>query len=209
MHFFSRLFSENNLKECLNECPLTFIVDKVREVLKLDQVMKDLAKQLIAEQSLLVFGRGFNYATALEGALKVKEVALMHSEGILAGEMKHGPLALVDENLPTFVIATRDACFRFVLLQLEAVSCKLSGFYLLTTSVIYSKQKSVIQQLHARKGRLIVMCSKGDATSVCPGEWESCRVIEVPQLEDCLQPVVNIVPLQVNVPVSVYILHIL
>ncbi|CAB4285580.1 unnamed protein product [Prunus armeniaca] len=142
--------------------------NKVREVLKLDQTMKDLAQELIAEQSLLVFGRGYNYATALEGALKVKEVALMHSEGILAGEMKHGPLALVDENLPTFVIATRDACFRF--------------------------QQSVIQQLHARRGRLIVMCSKGDAASVCPGG--SCRVIEVPQLEDCLQPVVNIVPLQ-------------
>ncbi|MBA0841889.1 hypothetical protein Goarm_001746 [Gossypium armourianum] len=142
--------------------------NKIREVLKLDQEMKDLAKLLIAEQSLLVFGRGYNYATALEGALKVKEVALMHSEGILAGEMKHGPLALVDENLPIVVIATHDACF--------------------------SKQQSVIQQLHARKGRLIVMCSKGDAASVCPGG--GCRVIEVPQVEDCLQPVVNIVPFQ-------------
>lgn len=142
--------------------------NKVREVLKLDQEMKDLAKQLIAEQSLLVFGRGYNYATALEGALKVKEVALMHSEGILAGEMKHGPLALVDENLPILVIATHDACF--------------------------SKQQSVIQQLHARRGRLIVMCSKGDAASVCAGG--SCRVVEVPQVEDCLQPVINIVPLQ-------------
>ncbi|KAH6814362.1 putative glucosamine-fructose-6-phosphate aminotransferase [Perilla frutescens var. frutescens] len=141
---------------------------KVKEVLKLDQEMKDLAKLLIAEQSLLVFGRGYNYATALEGALKVKEVALMHSEGILAGEMKHGPLALVDETLPIVVIATRDACF--------------------------SKQQSVIQQLHARKGRLIVMCTKGDASSVCVGG--SCRVIEVPQVEDCLQPVINIVPLQ-------------
>ncbi|KAL0464469.1 UNVERIFIED_CONTAM: Glutamine--fructose-6-phosphate aminotransferase [isomerizing] 2 [Sesamum latifolium] len=141
---------------------------KVKEVLKLDQEMKDLAQLLIAEQSLLVFGRGYNYATALEGALKVKEVALMHSEGILAGEMKHGPLALVDETLPIVVIATRDACF--------------------------SKQQSVIQQLHARKGRLIVMCTKGDAASVCVGG--SCRVIEVPQVEDCLQPVINIVPLQ-------------
>ncbi|KAF5741561.1 Glutamine-fructose-6-phosphate transaminase (isomerizing)s sugar binding transaminases isoform 1 [Tripterygium wilfordii] len=142
--------------------------NKVREVLKLDMEMKDLAKSLIDEQSLLVFGRGYNYATALEGALKVKEVALMHSEGILAGEMKHGPLALVDENLPIFVIAARDACF--------------------------SKQQSVIQQLHARKGRLIVMCSKGDAAAVYPGL--SCRAIEVPQVEDCLQPVVNIIPLQ-------------
>lgn len=142
--------------------------NKVREVLKLDQEMKDLAKLLIAEQSLLVFGRGYNYATALEGALKVKEVALMHSEGIIAGEMKHGPLALVDENLPIVVIATRDGCF--------------------------SKQQSVIQQLHARKGRLIMMCSKGDSAAVCPGG--SCRVIEVPQVEDCLQPVINVVPLQ-------------
>ena len=90
------------------------LTDKIREVLKLDQEMKHLAKLLIAEQSLLVFGRGYNYATALEGALKVKEVALMHSEGILAGEMKHGPLALVDENLPIVVIANRDACFRLV-----------------------------------------------------------------------------------------------
>ncbi|KAJ4837227.1 hypothetical protein Tsubulata_008489 [Turnera subulata] len=142
--------------------------NKIREVLQLDQEMEDLAKLLIAEQSLLVFGRGYNYATALEGALKVKEVALMHSEGMLAGEMKHGPLALVDENLPIIVIATHDTCF--------------------------SKQQSVIQQLHARKGRLIVMCSKGDAASVDAGG--SCRVIEVPHIEDCLQPVVNIVPLQ-------------
>ncbi|KAJ4897661.1 glutamine-fructose-6-phosphate transaminase (isomerizing)s [Raphanus sativus] len=122
--------------------------NKVREVLKLDEEMKDLAQLLIDEQSLLVFGRGYNYATALEGALKVKEVSLMHSEGILAGEMKHGPLALVDENLPIAVIATRDACF--------------------------SKQQSVIQQLHARKGKVDSDVLKGDAAS----------------------PVVNIVPLQ-------------
>ncbi|KAI8027038.1 Glutamine--fructose-6-phosphate aminotransferase [isomerizing] 2 [Camellia lanceoleosa] len=140
---------------------------KVKEVLKLDQEIKDLPKLLIAEQSLLVFGRGYNYATALERALKVKEVALMHSEGILAGEMKHGPLALVDENLPIVVIATRDACF--------------------------SKQQSVIQQLHACNGRLVVMCSKGDAASV--SVCGSCRVIEVPQVEDYLQPVINVVPL--------------
>ena len=84
----------------------------VSEVLKLDAEMKELAYSLIDSESLLVFGRGYNYATALEGALKVKEVALIHSEGMLAGEMKHGPLALVDEILPIIVIATRDACFR-------------------------------------------------------------------------------------------------
>ncbi|KAH7672290.1 Glucosamine-fructose-6-phosphate aminotransferase isomerising protein [Dioscorea alata] len=147
---------------------LSDLPNQVSEVLKLDREMKDLAESLITLESLLVFGRGYNYATALEGALKVKEVALMHSEGMLAGEMKHGPLALVDETLPIIVIATRDSCF--------------------------SKQQSVIQQLHARKGRLIVLCSKGDAQSVCPGR--SCRIIEVPQVADCLQPVVNIIPLQ-------------
>lgn len=150
---------------------LFYLPRKVKAVLKLDEEMKDLAKLLIAEQSLLVFGRGYNYASALEGALKVKEVALMHSEGILAGEMKHGPLALVDENLPIVVIATRDSCF--------------------------SKQQSVIQQLHARKGRLIVMCTEGDKASVSVGG--SSRVIEVPQVVDCLQPVINVVPLQVLV----------
>uniref|UniRef100_M8C3F8 glutamine--fructose-6-phosphate transaminase (isomerizing) n=1 Tax=Aegilops tauschii TaxID=37682 RepID=M8C3F8_AEGTA len=137
----------------------------VSEVLKLDAEMKDLASSLIDSESLLVFGRGYNYATALEGALKVKEVALMHSEGMLAGEMKHGPLALVDENLPIIVIATRD-----------------------------SKQKSVIQQLLSRKGRLIIMCSEGDISAVGPSA--SCRVIQVPEVADCLQPVINIIPLQ-------------
>ncbi|KAM0836692.1 hypothetical protein ACQ4PT_062143 [Festuca glaucescens] len=91
---------------------LSSLPSHASEVLKLDSDMKELASSLIDSESLLVFGRGYNYATALEGALKVKEVALMHSEGMLAGEMKHGPLALVDENLPIVVIATRDACFR-------------------------------------------------------------------------------------------------
>ncbi|GJX76133.1 glutamine--fructose-6-phosphate aminotransferase [isomerizing] 2 [Tanacetum coccineum] len=142
---------------------------KIREVLKLDEEMTDLARSLISEQSLLMFGRGYNCATALEGALKIKEVALMHSERILAGEMKHGPLALVDENLPIIVIATHDQCFRLVFI------CFLDNL------------------VEARKGHLIVMRTEGDTTSVCGG---SCRVIEVPLVGDCLQHVVNIVPLQ-------------
>lgn len=142
--------------------------DRVRDILLLDKDMKELAQELLLEQSLLVFGRGYNYATALEGALKVKEVALTHSEGFLAGEMKHGPLALVDETMPIIVIATRDST--------------------------YKKQQSVIQQLQARRGRLIVMCSEGDATLLCPNG--AARVIEVPQIVDCLQPIVNIIPFQ-------------
>ncbi|KAH7278858.1 hypothetical protein KP509_38G059700, partial [Ceratopteris richardii] len=139
---------------------------KVRDVLKLDRDMKELAALLMEEQSLLVFRRGYNYSTALECALKLKEVSLMHAEGIVAGEMKHGPLALVDETLPIIVIATRDASL--------------------------NKQQSVIQQLKARKGRLIVMCTEGDAEFMCPDR--TCRIIEVPKVQDCLQPIINIVP---------------
>ncbi|KAH7278872.1 hypothetical protein KP509_38G061000 [Ceratopteris richardii] len=141
---------------------------KVRDVLKLDKDMKELAALLMDEQSLLVFGRGYNYATPMECALKVKEVSLMHAEGIVAGEMKHGPLALVDETLPIIVIATRDASL--------------------------NKQQSVIQQLKTRKGRLIVMCTEGDAEFMCPDR--TCRIIEVPKVQDCLQPIINIVRLQ-------------
>ena len=105
----------------------------VRTALALDSQMRELAKSLQGESSLLLFGRGYNYATALEGALKVKEVALLHSEGILAGEMKHGPLALVDETMPLVVVATRDGS--------------------------YAKQESVVQQLRARGGRLILIAT--------------------------------------------------
>eukprot|EP00884_Botryococcus_braunii_P022432 jgi/Botrbrau1/8873/Bobra.50_2s0029.1 len=143
--------------------------EKVREVLKLDSDIMALAEELKSETSLLVFGRGYNYATALEAALKVKEVAIMHSEGILAGEMKHGPLALVDENLPIVVIATRDR--------------------------MYAKMQSVIQQLLARSGRLIVVCNEGDK-EMEELAGNKCRLIKVPEIVDCLQPIVNIVPLQ-------------
>lgn len=79
----------------------------VRRTLKLDSQMKELAGRLINESSVLLFGRGYNYATALEGALKVKEISYLHSEGIMAGEMKHGPLALVDDKLQLIVVATK------------------------------------------------------------------------------------------------------
>lgn len=141
----------------------------VAKALELDGAMRDLAASLVNENSLLVFGRGYNYATALEAALKVKEVSLMHSEGILAGEMKHGPLALVDENLPIVVVATKDR--------------------------MHTKMKSVIAQLRARHARLIVICNEGDdkIADVC---GESDTLVRVPHLVDALQPVVNIIPLQ-------------
>ena len=148
---------------------LAALPDAVRGALKLDGAMRALAAQLKDARDLIFFGRGYNYSTALEAALKVKEVALIHSEGINAGEMKHGPLALVDENLPIVVIATMDAMHR--------------------------KMASVIQQLLARGGRLIILCNEGDAT-MDAFEARGCALVRVPRTVDALQPVVNAVPLQ-------------
>ena len=167
---------------------LVELPDIVKRALLLDQQMIVLAQKLQNEHSLLVFGRGYNYATALETALKVKEVSLMHSEGILAGEMKHGPLALVDEEMPIVAIATRDR--------------------------MHGKMLSVIEQLRARGAKLIVVCNEGDnevvrACSDGGGEGEGVALgqsgddttsgvmlVRVPYITDALQPVVNIVPLQ-------------
>jgi glucosamine--fructose-6-phosphate aminotransferase (isomerizing) len=148
--------------------------DVVRDALACDKQVAALAKELAKEQSMLVFGRGWNYATALEAALKVKEVALMHSEGILAGEMKHGPLALVDGDMPLLCIATSDAHL--------------------------NKMESVCEQLRARGGRLILLLddARGRLAQAAAGSTEggSTRVIIVPRTVDCLQSVVNAVPLQ-------------
>ncbi|KAL4452541.1 hypothetical protein ABPG75_008203 [Micractinium tetrahymenae] len=151
---------------------LAELPEKIRQALKLDLEMRRLAGTLEGEQSLLVFGRGYNYATALEAALKVKEVALMHSEGILAGEMKHGPLALVDDTMPILAIATKDS--------------------------MHPKMLSVIQQLLARGANLLVVCNEGDddLEELCGSPDKRCSLIRVPQVVDCLQPIVNIVPLQ-------------
>ncbi|KAL3134958.1 hypothetical protein ABBQ32_007918 [Trebouxia sp. C0010 RCD-2024] len=149
---------------------LEALPDVIREVLKLDGDIQKLAAELKDANSLLLFGRGYNYATALEAALKVKELVYMHSEGILAGEMKHGPLALVDEHMPMIVLATQDrAC---------------------------NKMHSVVQQLRARGAAPLVVCKFGDdqIAGVCEG-GES-RLIRVPKVADALQPSVNVVPLQ-------------
>jgi glutamine---fructose-6-phosphate transaminase (isomerizing) len=147
---------------------VALLPDYMRRALALDGQMLELARTLVNENSLLLFGRGYNYATALEGALKVKEVALLHSEGILAGEMKHGPLALVDETLPLVVVATRDSS--------------------------YVKQKSVIEQLRARGARLILIVGEDDDS--LDRFADKNMIIKVPEIVDCLQPLVNIIPLQ-------------
>merc|ERR1712179_286652 len=142
--------------------------DQIKEVLAVDHKVAELAKELYVHKSMLVMGRGYNFATCLEGALKVKELTYMHSEGILSGELKHGPLAMVDETLPILMIVMRDA--------------------------LYEKCMNALSQVKARAGRPILICEKGDEETITANK--GCPVIQVPRLVDCLQGIVNIVPLQ-------------
>jgi glucosamine--fructose-6-phosphate aminotransferase (isomerizing) len=140
--------------------------DQIKEVLALDEDIHSLAKELHQQRSLLVMGRGFNYATCLEGALKIKELTYMHSEGILAGELKHGPLALVDNDMPLIMIITRDA--------------------------IFTKCWNALKQVKAREGNPIVICNVGDEET----KKEAYKAIEVPVQVDCLQGILSVIPLQ-------------
>ncbi|EAU89635.1 L-glutamine D-fructose 6-phosphate amidotansferase [Coprinopsis cinerea okayama7 len=108
----------------------------IKKVLELDASIQQLASTVSTRQSLLLMGRGYQYATCLEGALKIKEISYMHSEGILAGELKHGPLALIDENMPVIIIMTQDS--------------------------LYPKVQSAFAQITARKAQPIVLCNEGD-----------------------------------------------
>ncbi|CDS12111.1 hypothetical protein LRAMOSA04306 [Lichtheimia ramosa] len=131
-----------------------------------DQHLQDLAQNTLAkERSLLIMGRGYQNATCLEGALKIKEISYMHSEGILAGELKHGPLALVDENMPVILVMTKDS--------------------------LYPKVQSALQQVVARKGNPIIICNDGDDDL-----QSKYKTIQVPQTVDCLQGLLNVIPLQ-------------
>ncbi|KAJ8281566.1 hypothetical protein COCON_G00040850 [Conger conger] len=138
----------------------------IKEVLALDEKIKSIADELYQQRSLLVMGRGFNYATCLEGALKIKEITYMHSEGILAGELKHGPLALVDKLMPVIMVIMRDAC--------------------------YTKCHNALHQVTARQGRPIIICCRNDPEIA----QNAYRTIELPQTVDCLQGILSVVPLQ-------------
>jgi len=142
------------------------IPEQVSEVLKLDQSIKQLCLKFKDQKSLLLLGRGSQHATALEGALKIKEISYLHCEAVMSGELKHGVLALVDESLPIVMILTRDD--------------------------IFAKSLNAYQQVIARKGRPIVICNTNDAEF--PGD--KTDKIEVPQTVDCLQGLLNVVPLQ-------------
>ncbi|XP_069754641.1 glutamine--fructose-6-phosphate aminotransferase [isomerizing] 2-like isoform X2 [Narcine bancroftii] len=138
----------------------------IKKVLSLDEKIQHLAQELFQQKSLLIMGRGHHYATCLEGALKIKEITYMHSEGILAGELKHGPLALIDKMMPSILIVMRDSC--------------------------YTKCQNAMQQVAARQGRPIVLCAEKDEESM----KFAYRSIEIPQTVDCLQGILTVIPLQ-------------
>uniref|UniRef100_A0A8C6SCF6 Glutamine--fructose-6-phosphate aminotransferase [isomerizing] 1 n=1 Tax=Neogobius melanostomus TaxID=47308 RepID=A0A8C6SCF6_9GOBI len=145
---------------------LRVLPDLIKDVLNLDDEIKVLAEELYQQKSVLIMGRGYHYATCLEGALKIKEITYMHSEGILAGELKHGPLALVDKLMPVIMIIMRDHT--------------------------YIKCQNALQQVVARQGRPIVICDKDDYETA----KNSSRTIRVPHCVDCLQGILSVIPLQ-------------
>uniref|UniRef100_A0A672H5D5 glutamine--fructose-6-phosphate transaminase (isomerizing) n=1 Tax=Salarias fasciatus TaxID=181472 RepID=A0A672H5D5_SALFA len=145
---------------------LKVLPDLIKEVLSLDDEIQKLAQELYQQKSVLIMGRGYHYATCLEGALKIKEITYMHSEGILAGELKHGPLALVDKLMPVIMIIMRDHT--------------------------YTKCQNALQQVVARQGRPIVICDKDDYETI----KNSSRTIKVPHCVDCLQGILSVIPLQ-------------
>ncbi|KAF9010227.1 L-glutamine D-fructose 6-phosphate amidotransferase [Cyathus striatus] len=138
---------------------------QIKKILELDSGIQQLATTVADNKSLLLMGRGYQYATCLEGALKIKEISYMHSEGILAGELKHGPLALIDENMPVIIIMTQDS--------------------------LYPKVQSAFSQITARKAQPIVLCNENDE-----GISANAKTIRVPKTVDCLQGLLNIIPLQ-------------
>src|SRR5437588_920920 len=142
------------------------IPGKLETVLAHNAVCDDLAYKLFRANNFLFLGRGVHYPIALEGALKLKEISYIHAEGYPAGEMKHGPIALIDENMPVVAVATRT---RF-----------------------YEKVVSNLQEVKARDGKLIVICDEGDDEMKKLAD----DVIEIPHAVEALQPILAVVPTQ-------------
>ena len=151
-------------KELLVE--LENIPAKVEKALELNNEIKAISEIFKDAKNFLYLGRGFNFPVALEGALKLKEISYIHAEGYPAAEMKHGPIALIDEEMPVVFIATRDSS--------------------------YDKIVSNIQEVRSRKGRVIAVVTEGD--DIIPEMAEF--VIEVPSVNEVLMPLVSVIPLQ-------------
>ena len=145
---------------------LNDIPKKMQEVLKLNDRIADLSRTFTYAHNFLYLGRGFSYPVAMEGALKLKEISYIHAEGYPAAEMKHGPIALIDSDMPVVVIATHNA--------------------------MYEKVLSNIQEIKARQGKVIALVSGGDDTVSRIAD----EVLEIPDTLDCLEPLIATIPLQ-------------
>lgn len=140
--------------------------EKLEATLKLDSHIKEIASKIKDVENALYLGRGYNFPVALEGALKLKEISYIHAEGYPAAEMKHGPIALIDENLPVIILATNESA--------------------------YEKIVSNVQEVKARKGIVIAVVNEGDTQIKQMADY----VIEVPKTEEVLSPLVTMIPLQ-------------
>ena len=145
---------------------MELIPTKVEALLKIDEKVKEIASIYKDAKNCLYLGRGFNFPVALEGALKLKEISYIHAEGYPAAEMKHGPIALIDENMPLFVIATNKGH--------------------------YEKVVSNIQEIKSRSGKIIAIVTEGDVQV----KEIADHVIEIPETEEALTPLLTTIPLQ-------------
>ncbi len=145
---------------------LSEIPAKMEHLLEQSDNIKDISRIFTYAHNFLYLGRGYNYPVALEGALKLKEISYIHAEGYPAAEMKHGPIALIDEEMPVVVVATKN--------------------------ILYDKVLSNIQEIKARHARVIAIVSEGDDTVRNLAD----AVIELPQTEECLEPLLASLPLQ-------------
>ena len=146
---------------------LDVLPKKVEEVLSsTHDLVKEIAKDFVDAQNFLYLGRGYNFPAALEGALKLKEISYIHAEGYPAAEMKHGPIALIDENMPIVIIAPKQGH--------------------------YDKVVSNVQEIKARKGKVIALVNKGDVQVAKMADY----VIEFPETSECFSPIIASVPLQ-------------
>ena len=145
---------------------LESIPDKVSEILKQEKLIKEVASSFTETSNCIYLGRGYNFPVALEGALKLKEISYIHAEGYPAAEMKHGPIALIDDQMPVVVIATKKGH--------------------------YDKVVSNIQEIKSRKGRIIALVSEGDVRVKELADY----CIEVPESLECFTPILTTIPLQ-------------
>lgn len=145
---------------------LEAIPEKVKKTLECAEYAKELAKEIAKSDNALYLGRGYNFPIALEGALKLKEISYIHAEGYPAAEMKHGPIALIDENMPVIVLATKNSQ--------------------------YEKTVSNIQEVKARKGKIFAIVTKGDVEVKKMADY----YIQVPDCPEELSPLISSIPLQ-------------